>query len=67
MPSLPRTRRKSASSSRSTFPSARVSILWTKAMSRSTRPSVISARRAQHSAASKVNRIGRGELRKSDG
>jgi hypothetical protein len=67
MASLPRMRVHSPNSSRSTRVSARVSILWTSPSSRSTRPSTSSAVRTQHSAASKVSRIGRGASRKSEG
>ena len=67
MPSLPRTRRRSASSSPSTRFSARVPILCTMPMSSSTRPSVISPVRAQHKAASRVRRTCRGRSRRSEG
>ena len=67
MPSLPRTRRRSASSSPSTRFSARVPILCTTPMSSSTRPSVISPVRAQHKAASRVRRTCRGRSRRSEG
>ncbi|MDX6291976.1 MAG: hypothetical protein QOH50_1051 [Kribbellaceae bacterium] len=56
MPFLPCTRRKSALISFSTFRSARTLILWTSWISSSTRPSVSSVLRTQHSAASSVHR-----------
>lgn len=67
MPVLPCTRRNSALISFSTLRSARTLILWTSWMSSSTRPSIISAFRVQHSAASRVIRIDCGEAAKSDG
>ncbi len=67
MPCLSRTRRSSVASSPSTFFSARVSQRWTRPISRSTRPSVISVVRAQHRAASRVRRTGWGEARRSEG
>ena len=64
---LPATRRNSALSSPSTFFSARTLILWTSWISSSTGPSVISACRTWHSAASNVIRIGCGAASKSEG
>ena len=65
MPFLPCTRRNSLLISLSTFRSARTLILWTSWISSSTSPSIISALRTWHSAASSVIRIGsarRGEV-----
>jgi hypothetical protein len=67
MPCLSRTRRSSVVSSPSTFFSARVSQRWIRPISSSTRPSVISAVRDQHRAASRVRRTGWGEARRSEG
>src|SRR5208337_749523 len=67
MPFLPRTRRNSLLISLSTFRSARTLILWTSWISSSASPSIISALRTWHSAASSVIRIGSGAAAKSDG
>jgi len=58
IPFLPCARRNSALISPSTFFSARTLILWTSWTSSSTRPSVSSACRTWHSAASSALRIG---------
>lgn len=67
MPSLPRTFFNSAVSCFSTRRSARALILWTRATNRSTRASVISACRDEHSAASRVIRTSSLVSRKSEG
>jgi hypothetical protein len=61
------TRLRSPISSIATRFSALDPILWTRSTSNSTSPSVISAVRVEHSAASSVRRTPGGEARRSDG